>query len=130
MELENMPQFFENKTILVTGATGFLAKAFVEKILRVQPNVKRLYLLIRASDLASATQRLHNEVIGKDLFRVVREKWGANFDSFISEKVIAVPGDVSFENLGVEDSQRRQDMWKEIDIILNSAATTTFDERL
>jgi fatty acyl-CoA reductase len=36
--------------------------AFVEKILRVQPNVKRLYLLIRASDLASATQRLHNEV--------------------------------------------------------------------
>lgn len=70
-----------------------------------------------------------SQVIGKDLFRVVREKWGANFDCFISEKVIAVPGDVSFENLGVEDSKRRQDMWKEIDIILNSAASTTFDER-
>ncbi|XP_062172815.1 fatty acyl-CoA reductase 3-like [Alnus glutinosa] len=129
MELESMPQFLENKTILVTGATGFLAKAFVEKILRVQPNVKRLYLLIRASDVASATQRLHNEVIGKDLFRVVREKWGANLDSFISEKIIAVPGDVSYENLGVEDCKRRKDMWKEIDIILNSAATTAFDER-
>jgi fatty acyl-CoA reductase len=69
------------------------------------------------------------QVIGKDLFRVVREKWGANLDSFISEKVIAVPGDVSYENLGVNDSKRRQDMWKEIDIILNSAATTSFDER-
>jgi hypothetical protein len=26
MELESMPKFLENKTILVTGATGFLAK--------------------------------------------------------------------------------------------------------
>ncbi|XP_062169841.1 fatty acyl-CoA reductase 3-like [Alnus glutinosa] len=129
MGLESMLQFLENKTILVTGATGFLAKVFVEKILRVQPNVKRLYLLVRASDIASATERLHNEVTEKDLFRVVREKWGANLDSFISEKVIAVPGDVSYENLGVNDSKRRQDMWKEIDIILNSAATTSFDER-
>ncbi|KAE8037462.1 hypothetical protein FH972_010049 [Carpinus fangiana] len=129
MGVESMPKFLENKTVLVTGATGFLAKAFVEKILRVQPNVRRLYLLIRASDLASATQRLHNEIIEKELFRVVKEKWGANLDSFISEKVMAVPGDVSYENLGIKDSKLRNDMWKEIDIILNSAATTTFDER-
>jgi fatty acyl-CoA reductase len=70
-----------------------------------------------------------SQVIGKDLFRVVREKWGANLDSFISEKIIAVPGDVSYENLGVQDCEQRKDMWKEIDIILNSAATTAFDER-
>ena len=42
---------------------------------------------------------------------------------------MAVPGDVSYENLGIKDSKLRNDMWKEIDIILNSAATTTFDER-
>ncbi|KAE8037465.1 hypothetical protein FH972_010052 [Carpinus fangiana] len=129
MELESMPKFLEKKTILVTGATGFLAKAFLEKILRVQPDVRRLYLLIRASDLASATQRLHNEVIGKDLFRIVQEKWCANLDSFISEKVIAVPSNVYYENLGVKDCQLRKDMWTELDIILNSAATTRFDER-
>lgn len=35
---------------------------FVEKILRVQPNVKKLYLLLRAADDKSATQRLHDEV--------------------------------------------------------------------
>lgn len=39
----------------------------VEKILRVQPNVKKLYLLIRASDNNSARQRFTNEVI-KDQF--------------------------------------------------------------
>jgi hypothetical protein len=35
---------------------------FVEKVLRVQPNVKKLYLLLRAPDAKSATQRFHNEV--------------------------------------------------------------------
>ena len=35
---------------------------FVEKVLRVQPNVKKLYLLLRASDAKSASQRLNNEV--------------------------------------------------------------------
>lgn len=35
---------------------------FLEKVLRVQPNVKKLYLLLRAADAKSATHRLHNEV--------------------------------------------------------------------
>lgn len=35
---------------------------FVEKILRVQPNVKKLYLLVRASTADTATHRMRNEV--------------------------------------------------------------------
>ncbi|KAK4764940.1 hypothetical protein SAY86_026030 [Trapa natans] len=50
MKLESPLQFLEDKTILVTGAAGFLAKIFVEKVLRVQPGVKKLFLLIRAED--------------------------------------------------------------------------------
>lgn len=34
----------------------------VEKILRVQPDVKKLFLLIRASDVESAKLRIENEV--------------------------------------------------------------------
>lgn len=34
----------------------------VEKILRLQPNVKKMYLLLRASDDKSAMQRLRSEV--------------------------------------------------------------------
>ncbi|KAJ7947965.1 proteinaceous RNase P 1 [Quillaja saponaria] len=102
---------------------------FVEKVLRVEPNVKKLYLLIRAPNNDSATQRLHNEVIGKDLFRVLRDKWGANFGSFISKKVIAIAGDISCENLGLRDDHLRREMMEEIDYIINTAATTTFDER-
>ncbi|XP_030937157.1 probable fatty acyl-CoA reductase 4 isoform X3 [Quercus lobata] len=129
MELEGILQFFENKTILVTGTTGFLAKVFVEKILRVQPNVKRFSLLVRASNNQAATQRFREEVIKKDIFRILRNNLGANLESFIFERVTPISGDISYENFGIKDSILIEEMWKDIDIVLNSAATTNFDER-
>ncbi|PON76845.1 Fatty acyl-CoA reductase [Parasponia andersonii] len=130
MELESIPHFLESKTILVTGSTGFLAKIFVEKALRIQPNVKKFYLLLRASDSNSAKRRMQSEVIGKDLFRILREKWGKDFDSLVSEKLIPVVGDVTYGNLGIKESNLRDEMWKDIDVIVNCAATTDFYDRL
>ncbi|KAJ8551986.1 hypothetical protein K7X08_028429 [Anisodus acutangulus] len=129
MELTSVLKFLENRTILVTGATGFLAKIFVEKILRVQPNVKKLYLLLRAADDKSAMQRFNTEVVAKDLFKVLREKCGANFTTFVWQRTKIVPGDISCENLGVNDSNLLEEMWREVDIVVNLAATTNFDER-
>ncbi|KAM6595226.1 hypothetical protein CsatA_005750 [Cannabis sativa] len=129
MELDSVLKFLENKTILVTGATGFLAKIFVEKILRVQPNVKKLYLLLRASDVKSATQRLNTEILNKDLFKVLKEKMGGNFNNFVGEKICVMGGDITCEDLGVEDSNLRHQMLTQLDAIVNLAATTNFDER-
>ncbi|OIW08507.1 hypothetical protein TanjilG_03183 [Lupinus angustifolius] len=120
---------FRTKSILITGATGFLAKFLLEKILRIQPNVKKFYLLLRAADSKSATYRLHNEIIGKDLFRLLKEKLGANFNSFISEKLTLVPGDISREDLGLKDSTLREEIYNQTDVIINLAATITFDDR-
>ncbi|KAL4327755.1 hypothetical protein AHAS_Ahas13G0131800 [Arachis hypogaea] len=129
MELGNIVHFLEDKTILVTGATGFLAKIFVEKILRVQPNVKKLYLLLRTTDTKSTEHRLHHEIIGKDLFKVLKKTLGANFDSFVSEKLSVVAGDISQENLDLKDSILRDEIYSQTDVIVNIAATTKFDER-
>ncbi|XP_057752712.1 alcohol-forming fatty acyl-CoA reductase-like [Arachis stenosperma] len=129
MELGSILQFLKDKTILVTGATGFLAKIFVEKILRVQPNVKKLYLLLRAPDIEFANHRLHHEIIGKDLFRLLKETLGGNFNSFVSEKLSVVPGDISQENLDLKDTILRDQIYNQIDVIVNIAATTKFDER-
>ncbi|KAF5744861.1 fatty acyl-CoA reductase 3 [Tripterygium wilfordii] len=130
MESGRVVEFLESKNILLTGVTGFLAKVLLEKIMRSQPNVKKLYLVLRAENATAATQRLRDEVFSKELFRIVRERWGTeNFNTFLNEKVIAVVGDVSSNNLGINDSNLREEMWREIDFIINSAATTRFDER-
>jgi thioester reductase-like protein len=46
----------------------------------------------------------------------------------MSEKVCAVPGDMSKELLGMDPSTYAS-LALELDIIVNSAGTTTFDER-
>ncbi|KAJ8749883.1 hypothetical protein K2173_013798 [Erythroxylum novogranatense] len=129
MEFGSIIQFLENKSVLVTGATGFLAKIFVEKILRVQPKVKKIYLLLRAADANTAHERLQNEIIGKDLFRVLKEKYGTNLNSIIKDKIVPLAGDVCLPDLGLKDSNFREEMMSELDVVLNFAATTDFNER-
>ncbi|AES88384.1 fatty acyl-CoA reductase [Medicago truncatula] len=125
----NSQDFLKGKTILVTGATGFLAKVFVEKILSIQPEIKKLYLLVRASKTDLAEHRLQNEVFEIDLFRVLRAKWGEKFSSFISKKVVAIAGDVAVENLGIKDQNILNEIFEEIDLLVHFAASTKFDER-
>ncbi|KAI3472690.1 hypothetical protein Pfo_030879 [Paulownia fortunei] len=95
-----------------------IVQNFEENILRVQPNVKKLFLLIRASNIVDA-----------QLFRVLRDKWGANVTSLLSSKVIPVSEIVSRQKLGIINAELIDDMWGEIDFIINSAATIKYDER-
>lgn len=66
----------------------------------------------------------------KDLFKVLRENIGEeNLNTLLSEKVVPVAGDISTDCFGVKDSNLRERMQQEIDIVVNVAATTNFDER-
>ncbi|PHT45128.1 hypothetical protein CQW23_14286 [Capsicum baccatum] len=69
------------------------------------------------------------EVVKIDLCRVLREKLGANLHGFIEDKVLPVPRDIACDSLGM-NSELKDLMCKEVDIIVNSAATTRFDERI
>ncbi|KAF3668812.1 putative fatty acyl-CoA reductase 3-like [Capsicum annuum] len=65
-----------------------------------------------------------------ELFNVLREKIDINnLNSLVKEKVFPVAGDISFEDFGIENSEMKDEMLKEIDIVRHSAATTRFDER-
>ncbi|KAJ4828066.1 hypothetical protein Tsubulata_020840 [Turnera subulata] len=72
----------------------------------------------------------YQKIVGKELFRVLKENWSSDFNSFISEKNVLVPSDISLdENLGVKNPNLREEMWSQLDVIVNLAATTNFDER-
>ncbi|KAM3355366.1 hypothetical protein ACQJBY_025879 [Aegilops geniculata] len=120
--------YFGGKNILITGSTGFLGKVLVEKILRVQPGVTKLFLLVRATNDESARHRILTEVTRREIFQVLREKNGNGFGDFIQEKVCPLAGDVIYEDLGL-DTAKLKELSKNIDIIVNGAATTNFYER-
>uniref|UniRef100_A0A0E0GZH9 Fatty acyl-CoA reductase n=1 Tax=Oryza nivara TaxID=4536 RepID=A0A0E0GZH9_ORYNI len=94
----------------------------------MQPDVRKLYLLVRAPDAAAAKERLLTEVVGKGLFDVLREQHGASFHSFIKEKVCPLPGDITHQNFGLGNSEILR-LSQDVDIIVNGAATTNFMER-
>ncbi|ERN04448.1 hypothetical protein AMTRI_Chr03g140830 [Amborella trichopoda] len=120
--------FLERKSFLITGATGFVAKVLIEKILRTQPEVGRLFLLIRAESREAALERIKSEIINTELFRLVQEIHGESYNDFMSSKLVPIVGDVTKTNLGIEVDIAGA-IADEVDVIVNSSANTTFDER-
>lgn len=53
-----MAEYYAGKSVLITGATGFMGKVLVEKLLRSCPEVKALYLLVRPKAGQSMQQRV------------------------------------------------------------------------
>ncbi|KAJ1298626.1 hypothetical protein BS78_01G468300 [Paspalum vaginatum] len=121
-------EFLGAKNFLITGGTGFLAKVLIEKILRTNPDVGKIYVLIKAKDSEAALRRLQNEVVDTELFRCLQEIHGKDYSSFIARKLVPVVGDVREANVGIAPDLA-DEIADQVDIIVNSAANTTFDER-
>nr|CAD7409794.1 unnamed protein product [Timema cristinae] len=58
-------EFFKGRTILVTGATGFLGKVLVEKLLRTT-DVDRVYMFFRPKRGQEVKQRMDTFVQSKN----------------------------------------------------------------
>ncbi|TVU25755.1 hypothetical protein EJB05_28262, partial [Eragrostis curvula] len=129
MESPGITERIHSKTVLITGATGFIAKLLIEKILRLQPAVKRLYLLVRANDQVSAKKRVRSEILQHQIFQSLREKYETQSNSWFWAKVSPVVGDVSLKNLGIGNVDLAEHIAKETDIIIHLAASVNFRER-
>ncbi|XP_047961898.1 fatty acyl-CoA reductase 2, chloroplastic-like [Salvia hispanica] len=119
--------FFHGKNILLTGATGLLGKVLVEKILRSM-SVGKIYLLIKAKDKEAASTRLTNEITNSDLFKTLKEELGDSYETMIREKLIPIAGNICEPNLGM-DSQSIAQVRKDVDVIIQSAASTVLNDR-
>lgn len=64
-----MAEYYAGKCVLITGATGFMGKVLVEKLLRSCPEVKALYLLVRPKAGQSMQQRVSEMMTCKVIAR-------------------------------------------------------------
>ena len=115
------------KRFFITGATGFLGTALVERILRCVPDAE-ITVLVRPGRRADAAARLAREIIRNDCFNRLREELGDGFAAEVARRVTAVPGDVGQDGLGLDDAGRAA--LAASDIVIHSAATVSFDAPL
>ncbi|KAF7693739.1 hypothetical protein HF521_007492 [Silurus meridionalis] len=116
-------EFYAGKCVLISGATGFMGKVLVEKLLRSCPEVKLLYLLIRTKQGHSSQQRIHTMLQSK-LFDRLREE---NPD--FQKKIIPVSSELTQPGLALSDEDV-QTLTQSVHIIFHCAATIRFDEPL
>lgn len=120
MDESSIRSFFKNKTILITGATGFVGRFLIYKILN-NLGVKRIYILLRPKKNKGVPQRLH-EYKSLELFSYLH-------DASLLDKVVAVDGDVCFPNLKLSRGDLKR-VAEEVSIVYHSAATIRFTEPL
>ncbi|KAI8034311.1 hypothetical protein M5D96_012977 [Drosophila gunungcola] len=117
----SMEEFFEDSEIFVTGGSGVVGKALIEKLLR-SCHVRRIYVLLRPRRQMTADQRL------------LRLRQATVFHVLVAEKpqeldkVVAVPGDVSLPGLGIDPAMRER--MRGVSLVYHCAATVRFDEPL
>jgi fatty acyl-CoA reductase len=115
--------FFANRSIFLTGATGFLGKAIIEKLLRTCPDVKNIYVLIRPKTGYDVTARLA-KLLDSPLYDRLK---GERPEAIL--KVVPIEGDIGIPDLGINDCDRSM-LAQEVSVVIHSAATIRFNEKL
>ncbi|CAG9794548.1 unnamed protein product [Diatraea saccharalis] len=121
--MSEVQRFYNGKSILITGATGFLGKILMEKLLRSCPGVENLYLLVRQKRGKDIYTRIE-EIFDDPVFNRLKEEVPK-----FRHKVLVIPADCEAAGLGLTLSDR-QILTEKVNIIFHSAATVKFDEHL
>jgi HAD superfamily hydrolase (TIGR01490 family) len=122
-------QSLAGKRIAITGATGFVGTALVERLLRGVPDCT-IVLLIRPGKRTTAADRLRREILKNDAFDRLRAELGGAgpFDEMAARRVQVIEGDVSNDGLGLSEADRQ--ILATCDIVIHSAAAVAFDSPL
>ncbi|XP_067615672.1 putative fatty acyl-CoA reductase CG5065 isoform X2 [Eurosta solidaginis] len=122
-EKSEIAEWYSGKSILITGATGFMGKVLVEKLLRSCSGIKKIYLLIRSKKGVDPLKR-------KDQFFkcVIFNQVLKDIPSIIN-KVKVVKGDVMDHDLGLS-SNDISELASNVEVIFHCAANVRFDQPL
>ncbi len=116
------------KTLLVTGATGFVGKVTLTLLLDRYPEIGRIFVLVRPGTGGSAAARFFDKVVGSRPFDPLRQRHRERFEAFLREKCFPVAGDVSDPLLGLSEADLAR--LSGLDAVVNCAGLVDFDPPL
>ena len=115
------------RRIAITGSTGFLGTALVERLLRCAPDCE-LVLVVRPGR-RGAGRRVERDILRNDAFERLRADLGSDeFAQMADRRITAVAGDVTVDGLGLDEAGRAA--LASCDLVIHSAAAVSFDSPL
>ncbi|XP_050438009.1 putative fatty acyl-CoA reductase CG8306 [Adelges cooleyi] len=125
MPYQTVKQFYAGKNIFLTGGSGFVGVAYLEKVIRSLPDVGIIYVLLRARKGQSVEERF--EIIkNNSVFETLKNMEGG---PALLDKLVPVNGDISGEKLGLSDDDEKM-LIDNVNIVVHCAATLDFETDL
>ncbi|XP_059610991.1 putative fatty acyl-CoA reductase CG5065 [Phlebotomus argentipes] len=115
-------EFFRDREVFLTGGTGTVGKALIEKLFYSCPHVGKIFMLIRPKKGISIHERLA-KFTSDPIFKRIREK-----DENLLKKLVAINGDCKELNLGLSDDDK--ELMGNVSVVFHAAASIRFDDPL
>uniref|UniRef100_A0A182JFZ0 Fatty acyl-CoA reductase n=1 Tax=Anopheles atroparvus TaxID=41427 RepID=A0A182JFZ0_ANOAO len=117
-----LKDFYQGKSVLLTGGSGFLGKLLIEKFIKC--DVSEILLILRRKKGVSPTDRLE-QLLGKEPVFVNYVK----DPQLYRAKIRVIEGDVSEVGVGIANDDLAY-VYERTNIIVHAAADVRFDESL
>lgn len=119
----DIKSYYVHKNIFVTGATGYLGKVIIEKLLRDCKDVGNIFIMLRANSENDGVKKLEKFKTSAIFDRIKVDNPSA------LDKIQVIVGDMIAKNLGLSEKDVKR-LTSEVHIVFHCAASVRFDETL